>query len=103
MVCLHPTSGIVERLCRAQQEEGGQRQAQGTDVMDAAPQAGVRHRHRDVSRLWRHIAGHCLHRGCIEDALLIAKILGHVRRRDEAVGPDARAPPAHRAGELRLV
>ncbi len=40
---------------------------------------------------------------CIEDPQLIAKILGHVRRRDEAVGTDARAPPAHRAGELRLV
>ena len=71
--------------------------------MDAAPQAGVRHRHRDVSRLWRHIAGHCLHRGCIEDALLIAKILGHVRQRDEQEGSAARAPPGPAEGLLKLV
>ena len=40
---------------------------------------------------------------CIEDPQLIAKILGHVLQRDKAAGTEARAPPGHRAGELRLV
>jgi hypothetical protein len=53
--------------------------------------------------LWRHIAGDCLHRGCIEDALLIAKILGHVRQRDEQEGRAARAPPGPAEGLLKLV
>jgi len=40
---------------------------------------------------------------CIEEPQLIAKILGHVQRRDEAAGIDARAPPGLRAGVFRLV
>ena len=40
---------------------------------------------------------------CIEDPLLIARILGHVQRRDEAAGAQARAPTAHQAGQLILV
>jgi hypothetical protein len=40
---------------------------------------------------------------CIEEPQLIAKILGHVQRRDEAAGTQARAPPAHQAGVFRLV
>ena len=40
---------------------------------------------------------------CIEDALLIAKILGHVRQRDEQEGSAARAPPGPAEGLLKLV
>ena len=40
---------------------------------------------------------------CIEDPQLIAKILGHVRARDEAAGMDVRAPPGCENGLLTLV
>ena len=31
-------------------------------VVNATPQARLRHRHRDLSRLWRNPTGHRLHR-----------------------------------------
>ena len=40
---------------------------------------------------------------CIEDPLLIAKILGHVQQRDEQEGSAARAPPGPEEGLLKLV
>jgi hypothetical protein len=40
---------------------------------------------------------------CIEDALLIAKILAHVRQRDEQEGSAARAPPGPAEGLFKLV
>ena len=35
------------------------------------------------------------HRACIEDPLLIAKILGHVQQREALNESMARAPPGH--------
>ena len=40
---------------------------------------------------------------CIEEPQLIAKILGHVRARDEATNLEARAPPGRVEGALKLV
>jgi len=40
---------------------------------------------------------------CIEDPQLIAKILGHVRARDEAAGTEVRAPPGRGKGLFKLV
>jgi hypothetical protein len=40
---------------------------------------------------------------CIEEPQLIAKILGHVRVRDEAAGTEVRAPPGREKGLLKLV
>ena len=80
--------------------------------LDAAPQAGVCHRHRDLprapaKRAWRFArSARSLARvpisacggklrviACIEDPPLIAKILGHVQRR-EALTSAPRGPPA---------
>jgi len=40
---------------------------------------------------------------CIEDPLLIAKILGHVRSRAAAEAVQARAPPANSQPALKLL
>ena len=40
---------------------------------------------------------------CIEEPQLIAKILGHVRARDEATSLEVRAPPGRVEGVLKLV
>ena len=40
---------------------------------------------------------------CIEEPWLIKKILGHVRRRDELLGIEARAPPGYQEEALKLV
>ena len=40
---------------------------------------------------------------CIEDPILIAKILGHVQRREELDDPLARGPPAHRVPTCKLI
>ena len=40
---------------------------------------------------------------CIEDPQLIARILGHVRARDEAAGTEVRAPPGCEEGLLKPV
>ena len=39
---------------------------------------------------------------CIEEPLLIRKILGHVQRRDALTGQEARGPPADPMVVLRL-
>jgi hypothetical protein len=39
---------------------------------------------------------------CIEDPPLIAKILGHVRRREALIGRTGRGPPARGEDTLRL-
>jgi hypothetical protein len=40
---------------------------------------------------------------CIEDPLLIAKILGHVQQREALNGALARAPPGHQEQTLNLI
>ena len=40
---------------------------------------------------------------CIEEPQLIAKILGHVRARDEAASSEVRAPPGRVEGALKRV
>jgi len=57
--------------------------------LDAAPQAGVDHRYRDLSGL----RGKLRVIACTEDPLLIVKILGYVQRREAAAIMQARAPP----------
>ena len=39
---------------------------------------------------------------CVEEPALIAKILGHVRAREELGGLEARAPPVDRTDKLEL-
>lgn len=40
---------------------------------------------------------------CIEEPLLIAKILGHVQQREELVDPLARGPHSHPAPTINLI
>ncbi len=40
---------------------------------------------------------------CIEEPLLIAKILGHVQQREELNGSLARAPPGHQEQTFNLI
>jgi hypothetical protein len=39
---------------------------------------------------------------CVEEPALIAKILGHIRTRDELASLDARAPPVDQTDALKL-